>query len=137
MPMARMAMYRKGVNLYIAPTADARDSWVTTLQHIAMEGRCFVLGCNQFVRKTDYPEPLQKELENYDDIMCRGGSMIISPQGKIIEGPLSGREGMLGAELDMNDVVKSKLDFDVVGHYSRDDIFNYEIEDLPETINLV
>ncbi|MEN8173501.1 MAG: carbon-nitrogen hydrolase family protein [Chloroflexota bacterium] len=125
MPLARMAMYEKGVELYLAPTADARDTWQATLRHIALEGRCFVLGCNQFVTKDMYPENLKTdpELAERPEVMCRGGSAVISPLGDVIAGPLYDREGILYADLDMGEIVRAKVDFDVVGHYSRPDVF--------------
>jgi nitrilase len=125
MPLARTALYGKGVELYLAPTADARDSWQATLQHIALEGRCFVLGCNQFVTKDMYPEEFA-ELEEYaglPEILCRGGSAIVSPAGETIVGPLYNEEGILYASLDMAEIVRGKFDFDVVGHYARPDVF--------------
>ena len=102
MPLARMAMYDKGVELYLAPTADARDTWQATLRHIACEGRCFVLGCNQYMTKEMYPDDLKelKELDEQPEIMCRGGSAIISPLGKVLAGPLYDQEGILFADLD-------------------------------------
>ena len=125
MPMARMAMYGKGVEIYLAPTADQRDTWQATMQHIAQEGRCFVLGCNQYVTKSMYPADLQEhpELQAMPEVMCRGGSVIVSPLGKVIAGPLYGEEGILYADLEMDEIVRSKVDFDVVGHYSRPDVF--------------
>jgi nitrilase len=125
MPMARMSMYSKGVEIYLAPTADQRDTWQATMQHISQEGRCFVLGCNQYVTKDMYPADLQEhpELQALPDEMCRGGSVIVSPMGKVLAGPLYGREGILYANLDPGEIVRSKVDFDVVGHYSRPDVF--------------
>lgn len=125
MPLARAAMYEKGVEIYLAPTADARESWQSTLVHIALEGRCFVLGCNQFVTKEMYPKDLPgyTELAPQPDIMSRGGSAIISPMGRVLAGPLFDREGILFADLDLGEVARSKFDFDVVGHYARPDIF--------------
>ncbi|MGD8948840.1 MAG: carbon-nitrogen hydrolase family protein [Desulfobacterales bacterium] len=133
MPLARMVMYNKGVNLYLAPTADARDTWQATLRHIACEGRCFVLGCNQFVTKDMYPSNLEglHELEDQPDVMCRGGSVIISPLGEILSGPLYGQEGMLLADLDLKEIVRSKFDFDVIGHYARPDIFRLVVNENP------
>lgn len=133
MPLARMAMYGKGVAIYLAPTADARDTWQATLRHIACEGRCFVLGCNQFVARTMYPDDLAgiEELAKQPDVMCRGGSAIISPMGEVIAGPLYDEEGILYAELDMTEVIRSKLDFDVVGHYARPDIFQLIVNENP------
>jgi nitrilase len=129
MPLARMAMYSQGVDIYLAPTADSRDSWQATMQHIALEGRCFVLGCNQFVTKMMYPADLleSEELASQPEVMCRGGSVIVSPLGQIMAGPLYGEEGILCADLDMGEVVRGKLDFDVVGHYARPDVFEYRV----------
>jgi nitrilase len=130
MPLARMAMYQKGVDLYLAPTADSRDTWQATLRHIACEGRCFVLGCNQFVTKDLYPNDLPgiDELADQPEIMCRGGSAIISPLGDIIAGPLYDQEGILYADLDLEEVTRGKFDFDVVGHYARPDVFSFDVQ---------
>lgn len=133
MPLARMAMYGKGVEIYLAPTADARDSWQASLQHIACEGRCFVLGCNQYVTKSMYPPDLKglKDLEPQPEELCRGGSVIVSPLGKVLAGPLYGQEGIVSADLDMAEIARSKYDFDVTGHYSRPDVFQLIINEKP------
>ena len=133
MPLARMALYGKGVEIYLAPTADSRDSWQATMQHIALEGRCFVLGCNQYVTKSMYPPDLDgiEELASLPEEMCRGGSVIVSPMGRVLAGPLFGEEGMLFAELDMAELAQSKYDFDVAGHYARPDVFQLIINDKP------
>ena len=131
MPLARMAMYNKGVDIYLAPTADARDTWQATLRHIACEGRCFVLGCNQYMTKDMYPDDLKdlKELNAQPEIMCRGGSAIISPLGKVLAGPLYDQEGILFADLDLGAIARSKFDFDVVGHYARPDVFQLHVDE--------
>ena len=133
MPLARMAMYSKGVELYLAPTADSRDSWQATLRHIAGEGRCFVLGCNQYVTKEMYPADLPglAELADQPDIMCRGGSAIVGPLGDVLAGPLYDEEGILYANLDRAEIVRSKFDFDVVGHYARPDVFQLAVNEEP------
>lgn len=133
MPLARMAMYTQGVDLYLAPTADSRSTWQSTLQHIACEGRCFVLGCNQFVTKDMYPTKLPgiEELCDQPNILCRGGSAIIGPLGDVLAGPLYGQEGILYADLDLGEVARSKFDFDVVGHYARPDVFDLRINENP------
>jgi nitrilase len=133
MPLARMAMYSKGVELYLAPTADARDSWQSTLRHIACEGRCFVLGCNQFVTKEMYPDDLEglDELDGHPDVICRGGSAIISPFGEVLAGPLYDREGTLLTDIDLAEVARGKFDFDVVGHYARPDVFQLVVNESP------
>ena len=132
MPLARMSMYKQGVEIYIAPTADSRDNWTSTMIHIALEGRCFVLGCNQFFTKSMYQEQFKSSAEHEPELMCRGGSIIVSPLGKVIAGPLYDTAGALIAEIDLEEIALSKLDFDVVGHYSRDDIFDLRILNQPE-----
>ncbi|MEZ0486551.1 carbon-nitrogen hydrolase family protein [Fibrella aquatica] len=133
MPLARTAMYQKGVQIYLAPTADARPAWQSTMQHIALEGRCFVLASNQYVTKADYPERYQQEIADEPDILSRGGSVIISPMGDILAGPLWDQEGLLTADLDFSELIKSKLDFDCVGHYARPDVFQLSVVNQPET----
>ena len=128
MPLARMALYRQGLEIYLAPTADCRQSWQSTLEHIACEGRCYVLGCNQFLDKNHYPEYLQKEIEGQPTLPCSGGSAIISPLGKTLAGPLYHEEGILYAHIDHDEIIKSKMDFDVIGHYSRPDIFEFKVK---------
>ncbi len=127
MPLARMAMYMQGVEIYLAPTADSRDAWQATIRHIACEGRCFVLGCNQYVTRDMYPPDLEglEDLSDQPEVMCRGGSAIISPFGEVLAGPLWDQEGILTAELDLAQVVQGKFDMDVVGHYARPDVFTY------------
>lgn len=124
MPLARTALYSQGVEVYLAPTADSRETWQATLRHIACEGRCFVLGCNQYVTKSMYPTDLPGigELVEAPDVMCRGGSAIVSPLGEVLAGPLYDREGVLTAELDLMAAVRGKFDFDAVGHYARPDV---------------
>ena len=134
MPLARMALYGKGVELYLAPTADARETWQATLRHIACEGRCFVLGCNQFVTKSMYPADLAgiADLDTQPELMCRGGSVIIGPLGDVIAGPLYDAEGILTADLDLSEIARAKFDFDVVGHYARPDVFQLTVNERPQ-----
>jgi nitrilase len=133
MPLARVALYNKRVELYLAPTADARDSWQATLRHIACEGRCFVLGCNQFVTKEMYPSDLEgiEELADLPEVLCRGGSAIVSPLGEYLAGPLFDQEGTLLADLDLGEVARAKFDLDVVGHYARPDVFQLTVNEQP------
>ena len=130
MSPARMAMYSKGVEIYLAPTADNRESWFTALKHIAVEGRCYVLGANQFVVKNHYPHSLQGEIMDENEVMSRGGSVIISPDGEPLAGPLFYEEGILTAEFDPGKVIRSRMDFDVIGIL----IFQVRILVLPGSI---
>ncbi len=134
MPLARAAMYAKGVAVYLAPTADGRDSWQATLRHIACEGRCFVLGCNQFVTKGMYPGDLEglDDLADQPEILCRGGSAIVGPLGEVLAGPLWDEEGILYAELDLGAVVRARFDFDPMGHYARPDVFRLIVDERPK-----
>lgn len=133
MPMARMAIYGKGVDLYVAPTADSRDSWQATIRHIACEGRCFVLSCCQYATKEIYPPDfeLADELASAPEVLSRGGSAIIAPLGDYLAGPLFGQEGILVADLDLALVAQAKFDFDVTGHYARPDVFRLLVNAQP------
>lgn len=134
MPLLRMAMYAKGIQLYCAPTADARDSWIATVQHIALEGRCFVLSCNQFCRRSDYPALYDTPFGNDPEtVLSRGGSCIVNPLGQIIAGPETTGETILCAELDMGEITRGKFDFDVAGHYARPDVFRLHVNERPQS----
>jgi nitrilase len=133
MPMMRMAMYAKGIQLYCAPTADARDSWIQTVSHIAVEGRCFVMSCNQFARRSDYPADIPNALaEKPEEVLSRGGSCIVDPFGRMLAGPDYEGEVILTAELDLDQVARAKFDFDVAGHYARPDVFQLHVDERPK-----
>lgn len=133
MPLMRAAHYAKGVQIYCAPTADGRDTWLATVRHIAVEGRCFVLSCNQFARRSDYPASYASVLGNQPDrVMSRGGSCIISPLGEILAGPNYEGEAILVADLDINQIAQGKFDFDAVGHYARPDVFSLLVDETPK-----
>ena len=131
MPLPRTALYMQGIELYLAPTADGRESWQATIRHIALEGRCHVLACNQFSTKADYPEDLGaaawRELAEAPDPLTRGGSAIIGPLGEYLAGPLWDEAGILYAHIDPGAVTESRFDFDAVGHYSRPDLFHLSV----------
>ncbi|KAF8092068.1 hypothetical protein N665_0424s0004 [Sinapis alba] len=135
MPSLRTSLYAKGVELYCAPTADWSKEWQSSVMHIAMEGGCFVMAACQFCLRKDYPEdPNYYFTDESDDhspeaVVSPGGSVIISPLGKILAGPNFGSEGLVTADLDLGDIAKAKLYFDVVGHYSRPDIFNLTVNE--------
>jgi nitrilase len=130
MPLLRMAMYDKGISLYCAPTADDRDSWAATMQHVALEGRCFVLSSCQYLTRESFPPYMKNRIsDDADHVLMRGGSVIVSPLGQILAGPDYSGETILTAELDLDDVVKGKFDFDVVGHYARPDVFQLIVDE--------
>jgi nitrilase len=132
MPLMRMHMYAKGVQLYCAPTADDRDTWLSTMRHVALEGRCFVLTCNQFARRGDYPADYPAiQGDDPATILSRGGSCIINPLGQILAGPDFEGPNILLADLDLSEIPRAKYDFDVVGHYARPDVFRLLVNERP------
>jgi nitrilase len=132
MPLLRTAMYAKGIELYCAITVDDRDTWVPTVTHIALEGRCFVLSACQFLRRSDLPVDYPTErFPVSQDALIRGGSCIIGPLGQVLTGPKYGEECVLVADLDRAELVRAKFDFDVVGHYARPDVFRLEVNEQP------
>ena len=138
MPMLRMAMFAKGITLYCAPTADDRETWLGTMRHIALEGRCFVFSACQFTRRRDYPPDFAIDGNPAPDtILMRGGSCIIGPMGQILTGPQFEEETILTAEIDPGEVVRGKYDFDVAGHYARPDVFQLTVNEHPQNAVLV
>jgi nitrilase len=132
MPLLRMAMYAKGIQLYCAPTADDRDTWLPTMQHVALEGRCFVLTACQHLRRRDCPQDYAAiQGDAPDTVLMRGGSSIVSPLGQIIAGPVFNEDAILTAEIDPADITRGKYDFDVVGHYARPDVFRLHVNEKP------
>src|SRR5256885_8957768 len=114
LPLMRAAMYAKGVELYCAPTADQRDSWIASMRHIAVEGRCFVLSGNQFNRRRDFPANYRSPFgDDPETVVCRGGSCIIDPFGNFLAGPNTDGEAILVAEIDRAQIVRGKYDLDV------------------------
>ncbi len=130
MPLLRTAMYAKGIELYCAITVDDRDTWLPTVRHIALEGRCFVLSACQFLRRSDLPAGYPTDRFAADqELLIRGGSCIVGPLGQVLAGPVYGEESVLVADLDRGDLARAKLDFDVVGHYARPDVFRLEVNE--------
>lgn len=134
MPAMRMAMYQQRVALYCAPTADDRPTWVSSMQHVAMEGRCFVLSACQHLRRAQLPmQALHNRLPDGDDtVLMRGGSCIISPLGRVLAAPVYEQDALLTAELDLSEIPQSQFDFDPVGHYARPDVFQLAVNTAPQ-----
>jgi nitrilase len=130
MPLLRTAMYSKGIQLYCAPTVDDRDTWARSMQHIAFEGRCFVLSAVQFLKRGDCPQDYPAIQGNDPStVLIRGGSVIVNPQGVLLAGPNYEGETILTADLDLHEIVEGKYDLDVVGHYSRPDVFRLTVDE--------
>jgi nitrilase len=133
MPLARAAMYARGVEIYLAPTWDNSDAWGATLRHVAREGRVYVLGVAPLLRGSDVPEALRGTLYGgADDWMSRGHSAIVAPNGELLAGPVTEREEILYAEVDAARAQAARREFDPVGHYSRPDVFRLSVNTQPQ-----
>lgn len=136
MPLARYALYSQGVEVYIAPTYDSGDAWLGTLQHISREGRCWVVGCGNLLRGSDIPADLPERSTLYpndDEWVNSGDSIVIAPGGEIVAGPLHQQDGILYCDIDIDRAAEAKRALDVVGHYSRPDIFSLSINTKPQS----
>ena len=136
MPLARYALYSQGVEIYIAPTYDSGDGWIGSLQHIAREGCCWVIGSGNLLRGGDMPEDLPERETLYpdpDEWVNPGDSLVIAPGGEIVAGPLRREEGILYADIDPQRVGIARRTLDVVGHYARPDIFTLQVDRGPQT----
>jgi len=118
MPLLRTAMYGKGIQIYCAPTVDDRDVWQSTMRHIAVEGRCFVLAACQYARLGESPRET-----------IRGGSVVVGPLGEVLAGPVYDAEAMLTATVDLDRIAEGKFDLDVAGHYARPDVFQLRVNE--------
>ena len=135
MPLARYALYSQGVEIYIAPTFDCGDDWVETLRHIAREGRCWVVGSGNAMKVSDLPDDFPQKATIYPDPeewINPGDSVVIEPGGRIAAGPLHKEEGVLYHDIDLDLSHTAKRALDVVGHYSRPDIFRLQVNTKPQ-----
>ena len=132
MPLLRMYMYSRGVQLYCAPTADDRDTWLSSMQHVALEGRCFVLSCCQYLLRGDCPEDYAAiQGDDPKTVLMRGGSCIVGPLGQVLAGPNFEGSCILTADLDLKDIPRGKYDLDAAGHYARPDVFRLQVNRRP------
>lgn len=131
MPLARVALYEKGVSLYISPNTNDNPEWQSTIQHIALEGRCYFINCNMYFTKDMYPKDLHcdDEVNKLSEVVCRGGSCIIDPYGHYETQPVWDKEAIIYADLDMEKVPMSKMELDVCGHYARPDVLKLNVLD--------
>lgn len=128
MPLLRAAMYAKGVQVWCAPTVDARDVWQASMRHIAHEGRMFLISACQYQPS---PKDLGIDAPHWDPNLplIGGNSVIVGPLGDVLAGPLKNETGLLTAKIDLDELAKARYDFDVVGHYSRPDVFSLVVDE--------
>ena len=125
MPLARFSLYESGVEIYLAPTAEDSEQWHDSMKHIARESRAFVLSCCVYQRASSYPDDVQ--LAEGDELVGRGGSAILGPDGAYLAGPLWDEEGILYAELDPQRLYEERQRFAPAGHYHRPDVFRLKV----------
>ena len=136
MPLARYALYSQGVEIYIAPTYDSGDNWIISLRHIAREGRCWVIGCGNLLQAADLPDDFPEKQSLYpdeDEWINPGDSIVVSPDGDIVTGPLRKEAGILYCEIELEQVGIARRALDVAGHYSRPDIFKLHVNTQPQS----
>ena len=130
MPLARAALYEKGIDILLAPTWDNSDEWISTLRHTAKEGQVFVVGASSYLRGCDVPRDLPGAEDLYgdtEDFLSQGNSTIVAPGGEVLEGPLIGAAGTVTATLDLERIPAGRRAFDPTGHYARPDILSLTI----------
>lgn len=131
MPLARAALYQKGVALYLAPNTNNNDEWQDTIRHIAIEGHCYVMNCNMFVTKDMYPDDFHcpAEIAALPEKVLTGGSCIVDPYGHYLTQPVWDKESIIYADIDPDEVPRSRMEFDAAGHYSRPDVLELIIHE--------
>ena len=131
MPLARVALYQKGITLYISPNTNNNEEWQSTIRHIAIEGHCYFINSNMYTTRDMYPEDLccKEEIQKLPDIVCRGGSCVVDPYGHYVTQPVWDREEIILADLDMDKVPMSRMEFDACGHYARPDVLELRVHE--------
>ena len=131
MPLARVALYEKGVTLYISPNTNDNEEWQATIRHIAIEGHCYFINADLFFTRADYPKDLHcpEEIARLPELVCRGGSCVVDPYGHYETEPVWDQEAIIYADLDMQKVPASRMEFDTCGHYARPDVLELRVHE--------
>lgn len=130
MPLYRVALYSKGVEVWCAPTVDDRERWAATMRHIALEGRCFVVSASQYSVRADYPVDYATSYgDDPETVLIGGGSCIVDPHGEFLVAPNRISETTVVAEIDLGEITRGTYDLDVVGHYARPDVFQLHVNE--------
>ena len=129
MPLARVALYQKGITIYISPNTNDNPEWQSTIRHIVIEGKCYFINADMIVRKSSYPSDLHEpeEISRLPEMVCRGGSCVVDPYGHYVTEPVWDKETIFYAELDMELPAACKMEHDAVGHYARPDVLELKV----------
>lgn len=127
MPLARVALYQKGITIYISPNTNDNPEWQDTIKHIAIEGKCYFINSDMIIKKSSYPKNLNENISHLPDLVCKGGSCVIDPFGHYLTKPVWDKEEIIYANLDMDLVKSSKMEHDPIGHYARNDVLDLKI----------
>jgi nitrilase len=122
MPLARWRVYEGGPQIWVAPTADDSESWIASMRHIAIEAGAFVVSVPQYIPAASFPDDFPLPLPDGVEVLGRGGACIVSPYGRLLAGPTYDTEVILTADCELDEVLRAKRSFDVVGHYARSDV---------------
>jgi len=134
MPLARYALFAQGVEIHVAPTYDTGDGWISSMRHIALEGRCWVLASGTALRAADVPDAFpgrERLFPDANEWINDGDSVVVDPQGKVVAGPMHREQGILYADIDVARVAPARRTLDVTGHYARPDIFELRVRRAP------
>jgi nitrilase len=134
MPLARVALYQKGLTIYLSPNTNDNPEWQDTIRHIAIEGKCFFVNADMLITKESYPKDLktyERDVSILPEQICRGGSCIVDPYGHYLTEPVWDDEAIILAELDMTQVCASRMEHDPCGHYSRPDVLELRVKEEP------
>lgn len=129
MPLARVALYQKGVSIYISPNTNDNAEWQNTIRHIAIEGKCYFINCDMYFTRAMYPETASaaEEIAKLPEVVCRGGSCVIDPYGHEASETIWDKEGIIYVDLDMQKVPASRMEHDACGHYARPDVLQLNV----------
>ena len=131
MPLARVALYEKGISIYLSPNTNDNEEWQNTIRHIAIEGHCYFINCDMLIRRSSYPKDLNEypAVERLPEMVCRGGSCVIDPYGHLVSDCVWDEERIIYATLDLQKVPSSKMEHDVCGHYARPDVLRLHYDE--------
>jgi predicted amidohydrolase len=130
MPLARQALHDSGEDIHVAAWPTVKEMLQIASRHYAFEGRCYVLAAGSLMRASALPSELEAHpgiVRSGDQFVMRGGSAIIAPDGRYVHEPVFDAPAVLVADLDLGLTREESMTLDVTGHYSRPDVFAFEV----------